>query len=323
MLKITNNTGNFLEKETGELIIYGAGNAGYWTGYYMNRCGYDFSCYLDRKVEHIGVLYNGKPVYRPDILSGYKGRSLRIIISPNAYESVLVDLHFMEMKYGFSALCLVPRYMHFEWHREMYDINKFLGFFRRKLFTGKLPTIISNDCIDGEIYNLIDAPMLSPTVNIYFEPGDFIRFCNNYLYYLNCPVEDIHLEREIQSDTVGDDATPVGRLDDIRLWFAHTDCSMKGLSERWDMMRSRCDKENLLFLIRIQRDALFGGQYMSVLNEFNDIKQRHYIFFFGNLYKDKGLDEFTCLPENCFAWTHMAIENHFDVVHWLNQMCEK
>jgi len=98
MIKVTNNVKDFLEKRTGEIFIYGAGNAGQWVGYYMTQCGIAFTGFLDKKIDRADSTYMEKPVFYPDKLKEYAGKCLRIIITPNTYETVLADLLWMERK---------------------------------------------------------------------------------------------------------------------------------------------------------------------------------------------------------------------------------
>ena len=59
---IVNETKHFIEKETAPLVIFGTGNAAYWTGYYLNKCGINFLCYVDDSVGNDIAYCNGRPV---------------------------------------------------------------------------------------------------------------------------------------------------------------------------------------------------------------------------------------------------------------------
>ena len=49
-------------------------------------------------------------------------------------------------------------------------------------YKGKNPTIISCNCIGGIIYNELNLQFLSPTINLYMNCEDFIKFCENMEY---------------------------------------------------------------------------------------------------------------------------------------------
>ena len=55
----------------------------------------------------------------------------------------------------------------------------------------------------------------SPTVNLWFKPGEFIKFLSRLEYYLY----DCEIQRDVQSSV--ERGYPVGRLDDIHVYFTH------------------------------------------------------------------------------------------------------
>ena len=103
MITVTNDTKDFIENQKGEIFIYGAGNSGYWIGYYLNQCGIKFTGYFDRKSYFQNSQCNGRPVFQPQKLKEYEKKSIRVIVSPKAFETVLSDLLFADAKYGFHA----------------------------------------------------------------------------------------------------------------------------------------------------------------------------------------------------------------------------
>ena len=46
-MKLINSFDAFFDN-LGDIFIYGAGNCGYWIGYYMEKCGIDFQGYIDK-----------------------------------------------------------------------------------------------------------------------------------------------------------------------------------------------------------------------------------------------------------------------------------
>ena len=139
MIQVTNNVKKFIEKNKGEIIVYGAGNAGYWTGYYLTQCNIDFSAYIDKAVYTEDAICNGRPICAIDKFADYRGgRDIRIIVTPTAYESALTDIIWQSEICGFNALCLVPRYLNITTGEEIYHINKLLSYFRGKLLRGRL-----------------------------------------------------------------------------------------------------------------------------------------------------------------------------------------
>lgn len=46
-------------------------------------------------------------------------------------------------------------------------------------------TILASECAGGVIYHKLGLKFLSPTINLWFKPSDFLKFLNNLEYYLN------------------------------------------------------------------------------------------------------------------------------------------
>ncbi len=318
MIQVTNNVKDFLEKEEGEIFIYGAGNAGYWVGYYMNRCGYAFSGYLDKRIDHEGALYNGKPIYLNKKLldAEYKDRSLRIIVASQYYDQIVSELLWMDKFHKLNALCLIPRYTYPTIKGEGYNINHFLAFFRRKLFKGETPTIISNSCMAGLIYDMFDMVMLSPMINTAIEDAEkFTKLCKNLRRYMEIEMGDLFWKRPFGNPAFMED-TPCGRIGDIEIFFAHVD-SMNGLKERWDLMRKRINWNRVIYVMtekQNHRNASFRAlkEFMRLDGEKLFINSRN-AYPVGN-----GIECVYCSEEN-FANKHTAIENYFDILGWMNR----
>lgn len=315
MIKVTNNTKDFIEKQCGEIFIYGAGNAGYWVGNYMNRCGVDFSAYFDKKINHEEATYNGKPVISIERLKEYKGRSIRIIVTPKCYENVLADLLWLDHLYEFHALCLIPRFKHLSTHEEGYHINKLLSYFRGLLFVGTTPTILCNSCIGGQIYDAIDRTLLTPTVNVGIEPRDFLRLCKKPNHYLSIDAEELHWVRSFGNPGREYDDLCT-RIDDIEVIFAHTDSS-EGVLERWNYMRKKVNWDRVIFLLTEQPTQ--DNIPFDVLNTFFSLKGEK-LFINNHSFISGGADyESVYIPNaEWITGRDSAIENYFDLLGWMN-----
>lgn len=84
-------------------------------------------------------------------------------------------------------------------------------------------TVISQNCIGGVLYHDCNAKFLSPTVNLYFLPSDFIKFVLNLDFYLN------------ETPTVSDEGKfPVGTFSDgLKIYFMHYKDKEEAL-EKWE-----------------------------------------------------------------------------------------
>jgi uncharacterized protein (DUF1919 family) len=124
-----------------------------------------------------------------------------------------------------------------------YLVNKNKKF---KKYSNKLKkndfTIISSNCIAGTIYHDLNLKFLSPTINLYIEAYDFIKFCNNLKEYLSYDL--IELQSFLNY--------PVGMLNDIKIHFMH----YKKFSEakiKWNERSKRINFNNIR-VIMVDRD---------------------------------------------------------------------
>lgn len=319
MIKVTNDIQSFLEQEEGELIIYGAGNAGYWIGWFMNRCGIEYSCYIDRNPGTRQLNYNDHRIYPVTLLEDISDRHLRLIISPAAYKEILADLLWMDHTFGLDALCLIPQFRELdtELHKEVYDINHLLGYFRRKLYKKDTPTIIANTCISGRLYDVFNMPIISPTINTGIDYGDYVKFCLNFKHYMSMDVELIGWERDF-----GNPGTTMevmaGRLDDIKILFAHTSGDEEEIADHWNMMRHRINWDNLIFLMAAYRGTSPAASIDNIM-EFEKLPYKHYfIDMYTNLNICNSTDSMH-INDDILQNRVSAIENYFDIVGWMNR----
>lgn len=318
MIQVTNNVKDFLEKEKGEIFIYGAGNAGYWVGYYMNRCGYEFSGYLDKTIDHEGALYNGKPIYlnRKLLDAEYRDRSLRIIVASQYYDQIISELLWMDKFHKLNALCLIPRYVDLTSKEDGYQINHFLAYFRRKLFKGETPTIISNTCMAGLIYDMFDMVMLSPTINTAIEDAEkFIKLCKNLRQYMEIDMGDLVWTRPFGNPAVAKDY-PCGRIGDIEIIFVHVD-SANGLKERWNYMRKRINWGRIIYVMS-ERKSHRNVSFRAV-KEFMRLDGEKFFINSRNAYPIGNGVECVYCSHRPFANKTTAIENYFDILGWMNR----
>ena len=324
MISITSDVKRFFEKEKGRTVLYGAGNSGYWTGYYMNRCGLDFSCYLDRDVIHRNVWCNEKPILPPKELKSMRGEKLKIVVTPRLYESVMFDLTNYTSEYGVDVLCFIPKYRSVINDTERYNINRFLGYFRRRLFTGTIPSIIANDCTAGLIYEMMNMAMLSPTINCGIYPEDFLRLCSRPEYYFAQELKDWHWMRGLINPGTPPEY-PEARMGDIRVFFSHygaEDGCFERISEHWRLLCKRIDYEHLVFLMSDMSRSVIP---ILTRKEFCRLPERHLLMSRRNhsLYLDDEAGNVLFMAEHYFNRTDTAIENFFDLLGWLNGLWSK
>ncbi|WP_051217571.1 DUF1919 domain-containing protein [Paenibacillus assamensis] len=114
---------------------------------------------------------------------------------------------------------------------------------QRRRLINKTPTIISNNCVGGIIYHDLGLPFNSPTINLYFEHDEFIK----YVTYL-----EEYTKTELFEDTETEDNFPVGVLrneyGEVRLYFMHFS-SFEEAKEKWVERTKRIDFTNIFIIM--------------------------------------------------------------------------
>ncbi|WP_034445635.1 hypothetical protein [Butyrivibrio sp. AE2032] len=88
---------------------------------------------------------------------------MRVIAAISDPYTVVKELHSLDHSY--EIICLVPEYEDFITpDKIVVDINKMLSYFRSKLLIGELPSIISNSCIAGFMYNMLGIQSMGTLV---------------------------------------------------------------------------------------------------------------------------------------------------------------
>ncbi len=129
-------------------------------------------------------------------------------------------------------------------------------------------SILSMNCIGGVLYHDCEQRFLSPTINLYFLPSDFIKFVNNLDYYLSItPYAEMG------------DKYPIGKLDDIKIFFMHYDNTEIAL-EKWEERKKRINKDKI-FVIMVERDGFTKENFES----FKKIKYPKLLFTKTKEYK--------------------------------------
>ena len=324
MIFIEKDLKSFIEDSNDELMIYGAGNNGYWTGYYMNMCKVGFSCYLDKGVKDEGTLFNEKPILLPsNKLKEYNGKRIRIFVSVKQYQSAIYDLLELSQKYEFYARCYIPlarviTEMALEDKEERYAINASLSYFRKQQFKGSIPTILSNDCTAGGIYQTLGIPMISPTINVGILAKDFIKLCQNPKHYFDIELDSFEMGRIISCrDTVSTIYDcPCSRLDDITIYWAHHKPDGRFL-EHWNIMRKRINYDNMIFCMNNSRIEISYSEWKQFLM----LKQRHLAIMCDDKYATviNGGDAVIANIKAQIWRMDSPIENYFDILGWINE----
>ena len=171
-------------------------------------------------------------------------------------------------------------------------------------------SLLTANCMAGYIYHQLDVNFQSPTINLMMLQTDFYKFISNLKYYLSLDF----LEVENQG------GCPVGRLDDITVYFTHYQTFEAGVSA-WKRRTARIDFDNL-YIIASDRDGVTDEDIESL----GKIKCKKLICFTAKKYELSycfQVKEF--IDEECIGnilgktlsgkW---KFERFFDYIGWLN-----
>ena len=125
---------------------------------------------------------------------------------------------------------------------------------RRLRLKNRRPTIISDNCNAGIIYHDLGLPFLSPTINLFFMPEDYLKFLQNLRHYTQI------------APTETTDATvqwPVGMLEDVKIHFMHYKTFAEA-KEKWIARATRIDFDNLFVMMSEKNDCTY--QQMQIFD---------------------------------------------------------
>ena len=102
-------------------------------------------------------------------------------------------------------------------------------------------TIFSSNCWGGHCYHRLGLEFLSPTINMFESLDDFNKMMLNLDTYMSYPVEFVGTRYWRDKDKY----YPVGRIDDILLYFNHYESFDQAVS-CWEKRKKRINKDNIL-----------------------------------------------------------------------------
>ncbi len=124
-------------------------------------------------------------------------------------------------------------------------------------------TILCNNCVGGVILHELGQRFNTPTVNLFFDSVDYIRFLENLDYYLYQELVEIESAK----------AYPVAKLGDITICFMHYS-SFEEAKKIWKKRAARINKNNL-YVIMVQQN----GCTKEILQRFDNLPYNHKIAF--------------------------------------------
>lgn len=188
----------------------------------------------------------------------------------------------------------------------------------RKRLTEKIKTtsIISMNCTGGIISHNLGLQFLSPTVNLYMNAEDFIKFCENLSYY----IEINKFEKCTDKNIIGDRTYPLAYLGDLTLYLVHYS-SVEEAEKKWNERKQRINWDNIA-IFNTDRE----GMTEELRNRFEKLPYRKVMFVnkpdekHASCYYLQGFESEDCVGiiTDPVGWKGMRPIDQFDYVNFLD-----
>ena len=180
---------------------------------------------------------------------------------------------------------------------------------RKKLLTTDF-SIISNNCYAEIVYQYLHLPYNTPTVGLYFYADEYIKFCENFNYYIEQELKFIETKTsKYYADLVekGYENKIVGILDDVEIVFLYYS-TREEAKQNWD---KRCKKlsKNVIFK--------FSDQYLCSYNhirKFYELPFRYKICFTSEPYENED----TIYLKKYKNKNSIKENKHFKIIDYIN-----
>lgn len=103
-------------------------------------------------------------------------------------------------------------------------------------------TLLCNNCLGGVIFHELNLKFLSPTINLWMYPADFIKYCSNLRHYSSCSLDFVDFYRYFPN--YQGKSYPVALLDDIVIFFQHYKTEDEA-REKWEERTKRINYGNI------------------------------------------------------------------------------
>ena len=174
------------------------------------------------------------------------------------------------------------------------------------------PSILCSTCIGGMIYKNLGLRFMSPTINLWCTAEDFSKIAEDPQKYFEHDIEFIH------NDAQYDYPHPVGRIDDIVIYFTHYKTEEEAAA-KWRERGKRFDYDNV-YIITDDKGLSDEGRQRLI----NSKHKRLVIFSAGGntdeysfvykCYENGKLGRYSVRGTGGFA----AFEKEFDYAAWLS-----
>lgn len=172
------------------------------------------------------------------------------------------------------------------------------------------------NCTGGIISHNLGLQFLSPTVNLYMNAEDFIKFCENLLYYVGIDKFEICTDKNV----IGNRNYPIAYLGNLTLYLVHYS-SVEEAEKKWNERKQRINWDNIV-IFNTDRE----GMTEELKDRFEKLPYRKVMFVnkpdvkHASCYYLQGFESEDCVGiiTNPVGWKGMRPIDQFDYVNFLD-----
>lgn len=187
---------------------------------------------------------------------------------------------------------------------------------RKKLKINEELTILSVNCIAGEIYSILGKKFCSPTINTTFNRKDFLLFCKYLNEYLNAKLEFNCITKD---EVIEMKLSPNG-LNTIYIRFPH-DNDIKKITDNWEKRKKRINYERMYLIT----DDI--GMSEDEIKEFSKLNYKKIIIFTSKKYGIKNTFQLKKYKNKKSVGKYnvknlnglYSFQKQWDFVSWINE----
>lgn len=277
-----------------KIYIYGAGHS------YNKFCSY-LSAYSD-KIEVVGIITTQRQEFK--YLDGYPCLIMNeidmkiadyIVVAVEKWQEIVENLKQLGIQNEKIILSKVFSLPYFQ-------LESYIRLKKDKI------TILSNTCLGGYIYNELGLEYSSPTIWLGCWGENFLKFVENYEYYIDKKMEILKKENKYKGNPYSmDHDITKGILDNEIIWdFIHS-TDIQNTIDDWNRRKERCNFNNIAIVMIIHTD--------EDAKRFENIPYEKKI---GIYYKDLNLQ--SIVP--CLQWHNEKVRYGYDWIRYGNDyMC--
>ena len=241
-------------------------------------------------------------------------KHFRLIVPDKNFEQDLALVNAVEQKFELKIMCLIPVYKTSE-KIVTYNINKMLGYFRLKSMKPEYPTIITNECAAGRIYEQLGMFYASPLINTNLSYEDYIKFCYDPKKYFVPITGKMYRKHWYRSPAATDFGfVPTAMIEDVEISFPH-DNNFETAKERWNFLVSHVNFNRLIYVLVNSNGAI----PFKIMKDFAALQGEKLLFYYGEMFSFPVANDIIFANREKFVASGEAIENYFDLVGWINR----